>query len=277
MPFRARDNGEEMKGVELVPAAATASPTAEWIVMVHGMSQDSRVFDRQIQAFQSRYRILLVDLPGHGAATEMSGPFGHVEFADHVAKAMRAYEIPSAIIWGTHTGATIGLLLAVRSPRLVGSLVLEGPVVPGRNPPVVVELIEAARDRIRHQGREEALQSWWADSCWFDSMRQNPEAFRADAHRAIIEEFSCAPWLAGTAGATVGDIRPGLSRITQPVLIYNGAGDHPDFFAARDEITSRVHHAEVAVIDGAGGFPAWEMPDAVNARVHAFLDARSKG
>ncbi|MBC8240859.1 MAG: hypothetical protein H8E30_10340, partial [Alphaproteobacteria bacterium] len=37
-----------------------------WLVMVHGMSQDHRVFSAQVEAFKDRHPILLIDLPGHG-------------------------------------------------------------------------------------------------------------------------------------------------------------------------------------------------------------------
>jgi len=42
--------------------------------MVHGMSQDRRVFGAQADAFRTDYRIQLIDLPGHGLSEDMAGP-----------------------------------------------------------------------------------------------------------------------------------------------------------------------------------------------------------
>jgi pimeloyl-ACP methyl ester carboxylesterase len=73
-----------------------------WLVLVHGMSQSHLVFDRQVVEFASNYRILLIDLPGHGLASDHDGPFGHCEFAQHVANALDEHSIDRAHYWGTH-------------------------------------------------------------------------------------------------------------------------------------------------------------------------------
>lgn len=238
-----------------------------WLVFVHGMSQDSRVFADHITAFDRSHRCLAIDLPGHGSGSAVPGPFGHVEFAAHVKRVLDANGVTGATYWGTHTGATVGLYLAARHSGSIARLILEGPVIPGRNPPVVTTLIEKARSIIRDQGREAALAFWWNESCWFDTMRRDPIACRAAAHRTIVDAFSCAPWLSEDTPEPVGDIDPELRKITLPTLIYNGADDHPDFLAATNEICALIPQARSHLIPGAGGFPAWERPASVHAVV----------
>lgn len=63
-----------------------APDTAPWLIMVHGMTQDHRVFSSQVVAFKEQYRILLIDLPGHGLSTYVPGPYGHVEMMEHVRR-----------------------------------------------------------------------------------------------------------------------------------------------------------------------------------------------
>ena len=58
-----------------------AGPDSQWITMVHGISQDMRVFSAQIDAFRADYRLLLIDLPGHGGSAARPGPYGMTEFA----------------------------------------------------------------------------------------------------------------------------------------------------------------------------------------------------
>ena len=113
---------------------ADASATAPWLVMVHGFSQDRRAFDAQRDAFRARYRLLLIDLPGHGASSAHPGPYGHAELAaavDDVLGAVIDTSTPG-VFWGTHTGAAVALLLAARNPARFAALVLEGAVLPGR-------------------------------------------------------------------------------------------------------------------------------------------------
>lgn len=249
-----------------------------WLVMVHGMSQDHRVFDRQVAAFRDSHRLLLIDLPGHGLADAVAGPYGHMEFAEHVRSVLQDHDVTGARYWGTHTGAAVGLLLAGTAPRgLIDALILEGPTIPGNNPAVVGETVEAVRRIAAEEGLAAAVEAWWRTGCWFDHMRGDPVRCRAEAHRAIVSGFSGRPWTEGGAPAPVPPVEPVIASIEVPALVYNGVGDHPEFLAVAARIASLMAECEVARLDDCGGFPAWEAPDTVNALVQAFLrrlDAR---
>lgn len=243
-----------------------------WLVMVHGMSQDHRVFAPQVDAFRSRYRLLLIDLPGHGLSVAVPGPYGHVEFARHIREALTVYEVENADYWGTHTGATVALLLAARSPGLFRSLVLEGPAIPGANQPVVMQALARARQTASEKGLDAALDEWWEDSPWFEHMRAHPRRCRATGHRAIVKEFGGAPWLDSRTPEPVAGVEAEMARIATPTLIYNGVHDHPDFLASADAIAGLLPNARLVKIPDSGGFPAWENPDTVARRVTDFWE-----
>jgi pimeloyl-ACP methyl ester carboxylesterase len=245
---------------------------APWLVMVHGMSQDHRIFDAQVAAFRSRYRILLIDLPGHGLAKHIDGPYGHMEFARHVRAAMRKHISSGAHYFGTHTGAAAGLLMAISETNLFKSLILEGPVMPGGNVPVVVSEFKRVRDLARSEGVAAAVDSWWSEACWFDYMKANPVDCRADQHRAIVSDFSARPWTDDKTPVPVDDVSRSLATLSIPTLIYNGNADHPDFLAEAERLTRLLPLAERWLTPHAGSFPAWERPERVNERITKFLD-----
>lgn len=245
-----------------------------WLVMVHGMSQDHRVFSSQVEAFRKRFRILLIDLPGHGLSSAVDGPFGHLEFAEHVRESIRAAKIDHCHYWGTHTGATVGLLIAAQAPSLFNSLVLEGPAIPGRNPAVVIEILERARWTAQRSGVAAAIEEWWLNSCWFAGMREHPVSFRAKEHLAIVRDFGGRPWTDTLPAKPVMMIEDRMASIITPTLIYNGERDHCDFFAASDSISALLANGRRETIAGTSGFPAWENPAAVNAlALNFFLDS----
>ncbi|MCZ6629044.1 MAG: hypothetical protein O7E56_12545, partial [SAR324 cluster bacterium] len=72
-------------GFETVTDAGPARP---WLTLVHGMSQHRRVFSAQVAAFRESYRLLLVDLPGHGLSSSLPGPYGLEEYARSVRAAL---------------------------------------------------------------------------------------------------------------------------------------------------------------------------------------------
>ena len=255
---------------QTVIAAGDAAP---WLVMVHGMSGDRRVFAAQVTAFKARYRILLVDLPGHGLSSDVPGPFGHSEFAAHVAGALAHAGAEPCHYWATHTGSALGLLLATERPGRFRSMILEGSVLPGHVMPSVERELGRARDTARTAGVAAACRQWFDEAAWFDVMRAHPEACRAAEHWAIVSAFSGAPWLDTGAAAPVAPIDGRLASLDVPVLLYNGEHDLADFVAVADRLEALLPRAVRATVAGAGGFPAWEFPARVNRLAEDFLSS----
>lgn len=252
---------------------ATAGPDRPWLVMVHGATQHSGVFDRQVAAFRDAFRLLLVDLPGHGGSAHLAGPYGQAEYADAVRAVLDHVGVDAMHVWGTHTGAAIGLLLAADDPgRRIRSLILDGVVVPGIDLPSVTRHYGRARVTARTRGIEAARREWFDEAEWFDVIRTRPAECRAAAHRAMIDAFDGAPWLDTSTPRVISGFEERLATIDVPVLLVNGEDDLPDFRATAEGVARRLPGAEQYVVPGAGGFPLWEFPDAVNTRVAAFLD-----
>jgi len=242
-----------------------------WLVMVHGMSQDHRVFSAQVEAFKDRHPILLIDLPGHGLSAGIPGPFGHWEMAEQVGGAIAAAGIERCHYWGTHTGTALGLLLATWQPARFHSLILEGAVLPGHVMPSVDRELQRARETAQTKGMAAARQQWFAQTAWFAVIRQHPDLCRAAEHEAIIGQFPGAPWLYQGASRKVEAIDGQIAALDLPVLFYNGEYELPDFIAAADRLETLLPMARRGAIAEAGGFPAWEFPEPVNALVAEFL------
>lgn len=244
-----------------------------WFTLVHGASQNRHLFSAQITRFAPHYRLLLVDLPGHGRSAHVRGPYGPAEYAEAVAAAMRGAGVAASHYWGTHTGAGVGLLLALRSTPRLRSLVLEAPVLPGVELPSVSNWVGRARSLALTHGVAVARDDWFRRAGWFRVIRAHPRRCRAAAHRAIIDAFGGAPWLDATSTQRIPALRQRLRRIDCPVLVLNGEHDLPDFVAVADELADSLVNCQRLRIAGAGGFPLWEFPDAVNAGVETFLAA----
>jgi 3-oxoadipate enol-lactonase len=250
-----------------------APPSAPWIVLVHGVSQDRRVFSAQVQAFRRTFRLMLIDLPGHGRSTGCPGPFGLDEFAASIRASIRSAGLAQPHFWGTHIGAGAGLLLAAREPHLFGSLLLEAPVFPGRRLQAGAETVDRVAARAREQGIEAARQLWWNDSGWFAVMRARPKDCRAEEQRAVIGDFQGEPWLDRRLTAAITPIDDALRRCSVRTLIMNGEYDMDDFLRAAEQLAELLPNCRRTTVAEAGGFPFWEFPDRVNAEALAFFAA----
>lgn len=250
-----------------------AGAEAPWLVMVHGMSHDHRAFSAQVVDFRSRYRIALIDLPGHGLSADVPGPFGHAELAGHVLGALERADIGRCHYWASHTGTALGLLLAAAHPARFRSLILEGAVLPGQAMPYVAAALGRAVETAQGMGIQAARRQWVDLGGWFDVIRARPRECRAAAHWQMIADFPGGPWLEPGQPAPVAPLSDDvLAALTLPVLIYNGELDLPDFADTAAYLDARLPNARREIIPEAGGFPAWEFPHRVNAMVGEFLD-----
>ena len=260
-----------MKHLPHSETISTAGETRPSLTLLHGASQHSGLFSAQVAEFQRDHRLLLIDLPGHGRSSDLPGPYGLAEYARSVLAAIRAAKVERTHIWGTHTGAGIGLMLAAEHPQLIASLVLDGAILPGVDLPYVSARLAQAKKTARERGIEAAKAEWFRESRWFDVIRQRPEECRAKAHWNLISGFSARPWLDSSTPEPIPSIRPQLARIAQPVLLVNGEHDVEDFIRVADELESSLPNVQRATVPGAGGFPLWEFPAQVNSLVRQFL------
>jgi 3-oxoadipate enol-lactonase len=237
-----------------------------WLTLIHGFSQQLHVWQPQVVRLADSYRLLRIDLRGHGGSSSPSGGYGPVEYAADILGVLDAHGIGATHYWGTHTGAGVGLLLAHQQPERIATLVLDGAVIPGAAQPAVDVWQARAREVALRDGIAAAREFWFDESPFFRGTQ------RPDDHRAIVETFGCAPWLATTPAQPVPNIQPTLSAIRQPTLIVNGANDLPEFHETAALLERTLPHARRYVIPDAGPFAAWDAPDAVTPLVAQFLE-----
>lgn len=248
-----------------------ANTDAPWLIMVHGFTHNHKYFSAQIPVFEKHFRLCLIDLRGHGKSDHIPGPFGVEEYADDIFYVLYEAGINQCYFWGTHTGAAIALIMALRQPERFARLVLEGTFLPGFPMPRVGELINHARTVAKEKGIEAARKDWFNHADWLNVIRANPQTCRATEHEDLVSEFSGIPWTSDLQACPVTPAAEHLNELTMPVLLYNGENDLPDFRAAADFMVEKLPNRQQEIIPQAGGFPAWEYPQIVNDLVLNFL------
>ncbi len=95
------------------------------LVLLHGAGDQAGAWARVAPQLVSRYRVLAVDLPGHGGSDPTSGPLGVGTVLEGVEAVITA-KAPDAkvTIAGNSLGAWIALLYGERHPERVERLVL---------------------------------------------------------------------------------------------------------------------------------------------------------
>jgi 2-succinyl-6-hydroxy-2,4-cyclohexadiene-1-carboxylate synthase len=96
------------------------------IIFLHFSGANLMMWQRIIPYFQDHYRLILVDLRGHGKSDRPETGYHMDEMARDVIGIMRHLNLERAHIIGSSLGAEVGLSIAANYPEKVISLVCEG-------------------------------------------------------------------------------------------------------------------------------------------------------
>ncbi len=246
--------------------AAAGPPNAPTLVLLHGTRRTRAMWHHQLAGLADVYRVIAVDLPGHGALADV--PFRLAEAAALVGEVIDDAGRGRAIVIGQSLGGYVGMDLAARRPDQVAGLVLanataEPRTIARRAPGTVgTYLVGAATERLRARGAANG--------------RGDP---RAQRHRDPLGGDDGEPpathgWLfKGGTRAMVAALRapfiPRLAAYPGPTLLINGEHDRL-FRRAEQAFLAAATRGRLEVIPGCGHLVNEDQPAAFNAAVRRF-------
>lgn len=95
----------------------------EPLLLIHGLGSSTRDWEYQIPQFSKYYKVITIDLRGHGKTSKPKGPYTIRGFADDVALFLEALNIKHVNVLGLSMGTATGFELAIYYPKLVKSLI----------------------------------------------------------------------------------------------------------------------------------------------------------
>lgn len=93
------------------------------VVLIHGWTCDHTFWSGQIGALSQKYRVVAIDLPGHGRSAEAAA-YPMSLFARAVDAAMRAERISKAVLMGHSMGGAVVLTFSRMFPEKLEAAVL---------------------------------------------------------------------------------------------------------------------------------------------------------
>jgi len=98
----------------------------EPLILLHFGGANLMAWARVVPLFRDRYRLILIDLRGHGRSETPECGYHIEDMAQDVAGVMEAVGLEHAHVIGSSLGAEVGLRLATQVPVRVSSLVCDG-------------------------------------------------------------------------------------------------------------------------------------------------------
>ena len=261
-----RSGFADINGTRLFYEIAGAGPA---LVLLHGFSLDTRMWEDQYAALAQRYRVLRYDARGFGrSAVPGAERYSH---ADDLLALLGYLDIAHAALIGFSLGGGIAISFALTYPTAVDALIVAGSLLPGRR--LSAEL-GASFGAIWAAGRTlgvAAARERWLQHPLFAPILQQPGPRARLA--LIVSEYSGWEW---THKDPQRDPDPPpatrLDEIRAPTLAIVGERDLSDFQAIAGLIERELPGARRVVLPSAGHVVNMEAPEQFNTLVLDFLE-----
>ncbi len=96
----------------------------ETLVLIHGLGSSTRDWELQVPAFANNFRVITLDLRGHGKSAKPPGPYSMAMFTEDTARLIKELGTDPAHILGISLGGMVAFQLAIDHPDLVRSLII---------------------------------------------------------------------------------------------------------------------------------------------------------
>jgi len=236
------------------------------LVLLHGWAMHGGIFAPFVEALAPRFRVHVVDLPGHGASRDEE----RFDLEDAVARI--ADRVPRAIWLGWSLGGLVALHAALDRPAQVRGLAMlcatprfvAAPDWPHAMPAETLAQFGAGlRDDYRATiDRFLALETMGAPRA---------QAELRELRRHVFErgEPSMSALCDGLSVLGTTDLRAALPTLSMPSLWIGGRRDRLVFPAAMREAAARAPRAQYLEFNAAHA-PFLDQPDALAERLSAF-------
>ena len=238
------------------------------LVLAHGFTLDTSMWDDQIDAFSRHYEVIRYDMRGHGR----SAPPGRHRY-DHIADLIGLLGhlgVQQAHLIGLSWGAAIVTEFALAYPSMASALVAADPVLWGF--PWSAEY-GASLNRIWEVGRSKGVEAartlWLAHPMFAPALEQPPVAERLSR---IVGDYPGWSWQHDDpASYPEPPAAQRLEEIAAPTLALVGEYDVSDFHTIAGTMSQRIPGASNVVLPGVGHMSNMEDPEGFNKVVLGFL------
>jgi pimeloyl-ACP methyl ester carboxylesterase len=269
--YRMLGTGERIHYTDDGPKDAAA------IVLVHGFAASSHAWRPWIERLRGSYRLIAIDLPGHGLTRT---PEGYVPSmtsnADLIAELTTAIGLERFVLAGNSMGGAVSWTFALRHPdRLNGLVLVNSAGWPASDaaaaPPLVFGLLanpvgrgvlKAFDPRLLAGG---ALRAAYIDETLVDKalIDRYAELALAVGHRDVL--------LGGRSGPGSGVTRDTFASIRVPTLVMGGAEDRIIPVEQQRELAKAIPGAVYVEYPQGGHVPMEQLPDVTATDLTAFL------
>ncbi len=232
-------------------------------------------FQRNLDHFAAKYRVIAVDLPNFGESTKLSVPIDRVYsyYAETLIAFLGALGIAKADLVGNSLGGGIALKMAMDRPDLIGRLVLMG--AGGSIPIFTPSPSEGIKHLLNYYEApgptREKLRSF-LDVMVYDTSELTDELIEERFASSSDPEIAANPLFSRSRLPTGEPLFARLPELTHKTLLIWGRDDRTVMLDNAFILLKLIPDVRLHVFGKCGHWAQWEKADEFNSLVDAFLD-----
>ena len=263
---------------------AIEAGSGDSLILLHGSGGHAEAYTRNVLPLAERFRVLSIDMIGHGFTDKPEGDYQAPDYAKHIVALMDAAGIERASVAGESLGGWVAAWVALLYPDRVNKIIS----VTGAG--LNVETDQASRDHYeRGSGELRRLSRQFVENPTKENLRARLGWLFHDPQRDITDELVELRWaiykLPGAEQAVARTGKPGtgpsnpeyqltperLREIKAPYLFlwteFNPSMPNTTAYRAHQQMPGS-HWVE---LKSCAHWPQWEDPAAFNRAVTEFL------
>jgi len=231
------------------------------LVFIHCWACNRHFWDNQVAEFSKTYRVVTIDLPGHGESGQGRKSYSVESYGDDVKTVVTKLNLKRVVLVGSSMGGPIALEATRRMPDRVVAI-------------VPVDTLQNVEQKVPQEQLDAVFQQMQADfkaatTSLLNQFFFSPTTPPAVRERIINETIAQKPEVVLPILKAVFsyDAAPGLREVKVPIRAINADRVPTDVTANR----KYAPQFEVAIIKGTGHYPMLEDPARFNQMLAEIL------
>ena len=233
------------------------------VLLLHALGTNLHIWDAQAEALSDRFRVIQMDLRGHGLTSVPSGPYSIDMLAGDAEALLDALAVEEAHVAGVSLGGAVALGLAARMPARVRSLMLFDTATSFQPADMWRERACLARTVGLGALVEPAMARWVSQGFQKSAAAMG---LRAMLRRTDPEGY------AGAAEALADcTLAAAASALRLPTMVLVGEADVSTPIATARQLAQAIPNAALKILPGLAHLPPAEAPGLVTQAMRDFL------
>ncbi len=235
-------------------------PPQAALVLIHGAGGSHLTWRRQFDALSERFRVIALDLPGHGLS-EGSGETAIGKYAEYVLELLESLGLSRVVLGGHSMGGAIALEIALSHPEKLGGLVLVGTGAKLRVLPAIFSVLKEDFNL----AIENMAQFTFGPEAPEELLDEEKQLLAGNSSDLLVKDFTACDRF---------DVMGRVESIDLPALIICGTEDRLTPRKYSEYLHQRIANSELALFEGCGHMPMLEQSNKFNDCVSSFLTGR---